>query len=236
MKNAWIYTITAVALVFIGGAVIAFNMIADNEAKKVALQEKIANAPKHIAPSQILDMSLVDPSKQNVSSEHFIDNFKLVDHNGDTVSNSITENKIYVTDYFFVKCGGICPRMTDQMMRVQDALKEDKDFVILSHTVWPEVDSVPVLKEYAEEHGAIDGKWYFLTGDKDELYRMARKSYFVLKPAAVKGKGDGNSDFIHTDQFVLIDRHKRIRGYYRGTDPEQVDKLINDAKYLLANE
>ncbi len=234
-KNTWIYTVGSVALIFLVCSFIGFKMISDNEAAKKKNQEKREAKPDVYAPADLIDKSLIDPSLLNSSSEHFVGDFTFIDQNGLEVDQSITEGKIYVADYFFTTCGGICPAMTKQMERVQEAFKDNDDVVILSHTVWPERDSVSVMKAYAEEHGAIDGKWFFLTGDKDELYNLARKSYFVLKPAAVKGKGDGESDFIHTNQFVLVDKNRRIRGYYKGTEFAEVSRLIKDMAYLLEN-
>ncbi len=229
------YTVGLVALIFLVSSFIGFKMIADNEAKKEKAKEEIEAKPDVYTPASLVDKSLVDPSLLHSTTEHFISDFTFLDQNRQEVNQSITEGKIYVADYFFTTCGGICPAMTKQMERVQAAFKDNDDVVILSHTVWPERDSVSVMKAYAEEHGAIDGKWYFLTGDKDELYSLARKSYFVLKPAAVKGKGDGESDFIHTNQFVLVDKNKRIRGYYKGTEFAEVSRLIKDMEYLLNN-
>jgi protein SCO1/2 len=138
-----------------------------------------------------------------------------------------------VADYFFTTCGSICPIMTGQMKRVQAAFLNNNDFLILSHTVWPEVDSVPQMLSYAKEKGVIRDKWHLLTGDKEKLYDLARKSYFVLKPAEAEDVGDGNSDFIHTNNFVLVDRKRQIRGYYDGTDSTEVSKLIKDIELLL---
>jgi protein SCO1/2 len=229
------YTVGAVALIFLVCSFIGFKMISDNEAARQKVQKDIAEKPEVYTPASLIDKSLVDPTLHHVSGEHFVGDFSFTDQNGMTVNQSVTEGKIYVADYFFTTCGGICPAMTKQMERVQAAFVDNPDVVILSHTVWPERDSVPVMKAYAEEHGAVDGKWFFLTGEKDDLYSLARKSYFVLKPAAVKGKGDGESDFIHTNQFVLVDKNRRIRGYYKGTEFAEVSRLIKDMEYLLEN-
>jgi protein SCO1/2 len=123
--------------------------------------------------------------------------------------------------------------MNDQMQRIQQAFKAETNFKILSFTVNPEVDTVEQLKRYAQEHQAIAGKWHFLTGEKTKLYEAARKYFFLLKKSEVENQGDVGSDFIHTNNFVLIDREQRIRGYYDGTNPKEVDKLIRDAKLIL---
>jgi protein SCO1/2 len=123
--------------------------------------------------------------------------------------------------------------MNDQMQRVQKAFKEETNFSILSFTVNPEVDTVEQMKRYAQEHHAIAGKWHFLTGEKTKLYDAARKYFFLLKKSEVENQGDVGTDFIHTNNFVLIDKQQRIRGYYDGTNAKEVDKLISDAKLIL---
>jgi len=162
---------------------------------------------------------------------HTIGNFSLTDQFGRNISDSITENKIYVADFFFATCKTICPKMSDQLERVQDKFKNDSDFVILSHSVNPEGDSVKVLFDYAKKHHAIKDKWFFLTGEKKQIYDLARKSYFIT---AMEGTG-GEDDFIHSEKFVLIDKAGCIRGFYDGTDRSDVSRLM-DELLLLMNE
>ncbi|MFN7014533.1 MAG: SCO family protein, partial [Bacteroidia bacterium] len=158
-----------------------------------------------------------------------IADFKLLKQNGDTVSLKNLDGKIYVADFFFTTCPTICPKMSDQMYRVYQKYLDNPNVVIVSHTVMPEVDSVPVLKAYADKYHAKSEKWIFLTGSKEEIYKLARKSYF-----AVITEGDGGiSDFIHTENFILVDKQKRIRGFYDGTSKEDVDRLIKEIGYLL---
>ena len=146
------------------------------------------------------------------------------------ISEKDLDGKIYVADFFFTTCPSICPAMSKQMLRVFDEFKDNQKIMVLSHTVMPEVDSVAVLKEYALRYGIdSDNKWLFLTGDKKEIYQLARKSYFA---AINEGNGD-KDDFIHTENFVLIDAKKRIRGFYDGTSKEEVEKLIEDIHILL---
>jgi protein SCO1/2 len=123
--------------------------------------------------------------------------------------------------------------MNAQMQRVQEAMKTEREFAILSFTVDPEVDTVEQLNRYATAHNANPKQWHFLTGEKKNLYRLARRSFFVLKPAEVKNQGDVGSDFIHTNHFVLVDQLSRIRGYYDGTNEQEVNALILDAQQLL---
>lgn len=178
-------------------------------------------------PSDI-NPDLVDKEQQS-NKPHRIADFNLLNQNGDTITLQNLEGKIYVTDFFFTTCPSICPKMSDQMHRVYETFLNNPDIVLLSHTVMPEVDSVPVLKAYAEKYYAKADKWMFLTGSKEEIYQLARKSYF-----AVISEGDGGiSDFIHTENFVLVDKQKRIRGFYDGTSKEDVDRLIKEIGYLL---
>lgn len=175
-----------------------------------------------------LNPELVDDDLKN-NKPHRIADFKLINQLGDTITLKNLEGKIYVADFFFTTCPTICPKMSDQMYRVYQKYKDNPDVLILSHTVMPEVDSVPVLKAYAEKYGADANKWIFLTGPKEEIYQLARKSYF-----AVISEGDGGvSDFIHTENFILVDKQKRIRGFYDGTSKEDVDRLIKEISYLL---
>jgi protein SCO1/2 len=123
--------------------------------------------------------------------------------------------------------------MNVEMQRVHEAYKKNDEVSMLSFTVNPEIDTVEQMKRYADEHNADSKKWHFLTGEKDKLYELARKSFFVLKPAESENQGDVGSDFIHTNNFVLVDQKMRIRGYYDGTNSKEVDRLIKDIDLLL---
>ncbi|MCC6383739.1 MAG: SCO family protein [Bacteroidia bacterium] len=159
---------------------------------------------------------------------HSLKDFNLITNRGDTVTQEILNNKIAIADFFFATCQTICPAMSNQLKRVQDKYQDDHNVIILSHTVDPVHDTPEKLQQYAESYGAIPGKWYFLTGDKKHIYELARKSYFL----AVSDGDGSNRDFIHSQQLVLIDSHKRIRGYYDGTNPEEVNQLIHDIRIL----
>lgn len=179
----------------------------------------------------MLNPELVDESKQGVSKNHKIADFNLIDQNGENFSTKDLEGKYYVTDFFFTTCPTICPDMSSQLVRVQNAYKENADFMIVSHSVTPDIDTPKVLLEYGKRYEADFNKWVFLTGDKKQIYDLARKSYFA---ATTEGDG-GPDDFIHTENFVLVDKEKRIRGFYDGTDAESVDQLITDIE-ILAQE
>lgn len=176
----------------------------------------------------MVNTQLVDSTVQHVRKYHEVADFKLVNQNGDTISQKDYENKIYITDFFFTTCQSICPNMTDHMVKIQEVFKDDPEVLLLSHTVTPEIDTVAQLKRYAEEKGVIDSKWNLVTGDKKQIYDLARKSYLVAKS---QGNG-GKYDMIHTENFALIDKERRIRKFYDGTDPEAIEELIEDIKLL----
>jgi protein SCO1 len=192
-----------------------------------------AEQPLKVLNPNDINPELVDSLLHGIGHGHTIQNFSFTNQYGETISQKTVQGKVYVVDYFFTTCGSICPIMTGQMKRVQAAYLNNDDLLILSHSVWPEVDTVEQLLRYAKEKAVVKGKWHLLTGNKKHLYDLARKSYFVLKPAEAEDVGDGNSDFIHTNNFVLVDRKRRIRGYYDGTDSTEVSKLIRDIDLLL---
>lgn len=180
-----------------------------------------------------LEPEMVDVDLLRVGRGHKIGSFEFSNQNNERITDADVKGKVFVAEYFFTTCGTICPKMNVQMQRVQKAYSGNKDLKILSFTVNPEVDDVAQMKSYAEGHGADDKQWWFLTGTKEKLYHLARTSFFVLKPAEAKNLGDVGSDFIHTNNFVLVDKKMRIRGYYDGTSVEEVDQLIHDIEHLL---
>jgi len=217
VKKSELITVAGVLLILIIGISLAYQYT--QPPKKL----KIYN-PADLNPA------LVDISKRDVTQMHRIADFALTNQNGSIISQKNFEGKIYVADFFFTTCQSICPIMTGQMSQIYDQFKENSDVMLLSHTVMPEVDSVPVLAKYAQKHKADALKWMFVTGDKKQLYELARKSYFAVLS---EGTGDEH-DFIHTENFILIDKEKRIRGFYDGTSEEDVDRLIEEIEILLA--
>ena len=159
---------------------------------------------------------------------HTVQPFSFINQFNDSVNKKTIANKIYVADFFFATCQSICPKMSSQLVHVQDAFKNDKDVLILSHTVNPLHDTVEVLNGYSQSYGAIKNKWHFLTGNKKEIYDMARYSYLV-NALEEDGSAEG---FLHSELFILVDKQKRIRGFYDGTDSVAVVKLISDIKLL----
>lgn len=181
-----------------------------------------------------VDPEMVDQDLLRVGMGHKIGNFNFENQLGKTITQQEVSGKVYVAEYFFTTCKSICPIMNKEMQRVYKVYKNDPSFRILSFTVDPDVDTVEQMNRYALEHGVSDDEsWHFLTGKKDELYQLARKSFFVLKPAEALNQGDAGSDFIHTNNFVLVDRQGRIRGYYDGTASEEVSQLIIDIEHVM---
>lgn len=168
-------------------------------------------------------------SKTKTETHHTIPSFTFTNQYNQLVTDKITEQKVYVTDFFFTTCQSICPIMSHQLERVYKNFKNRNDFLILSHTVNPETDSVSQLLQYAGQHGVTDRHWLFLTGNKKQLYQMARKGYLLNTE---EGNGD-EDDFIHTQNFALIDKEKHIRGFYDGTDSSEVTRLIHDIQILF---
>jgi len=176
----------------------------------------------------MVNKELVDTTVQYVRKYHKVPDFKLINQNGDTITQKDYKDKIYIADFFFTTCQGICPIMTDHMVKIQKEFKDDPEVLLLSHSVTPEIDSVAQLKKYAKEKGVIDEKWNLVTGDKKQIYDLARKSYLVAKS---QGNG-GKYDMVHTENFALIDKNKQVRGFYDGTNPEAIEQLVEDVKLL----
>lgn len=186
--------------------------------------------PKRLPVYQpnMVNPELVDIDMQYLRRGHVVADFALVNQNGDTITQEDYRDKIYVADFFFTTCPTICPLMTKNMAELQQEILEDEDVLLLSHSVTPQIDSVQQLKKYALEKGVNDAKWNLVTGDKKQIYELARQSYL-----AVKTTGDGGPfDMIHTENFILVDKERRIRGFYDGTDKRDVQRLLKDIRIL----
>jgi len=201
--------------------------------------DQVDNEPLPIFSPKDVNPELVDSSLHNrgigiQGGYHTISSFNLLDQLGRSVDETLLKDKIVVTDFFFVSCGSICPIMTKNLEKVHQLYQKNENIMILSHTVWPEMDSVSVLFDYAENHNANHDTWRFLTGDKKELYRLARNDYLVVPDVNDPNyQHGGEADFIHTENVVLVDQSQRIRGYYDGTSEEDIKRLINDIARLL---
>jgi len=178
------------------------------------------------SPSMVSE-ELVEEEIRYVKKYHRINPFSMVNQNGETVTEMNYSDKIYVADFFFTTCPNICPMMTANMLYIQEKLKED-DIMLASFSVTPEIDTVEVLKEYSLDKGVNDEKWNLMTGDREQIYNLARKSFLVAKEDPLGGE----NQMIHTENFVLIDKEKRIRGYYDGTKLEEMEKLLADIEIL----
>lgn len=201
--------------------------------------DQVDNEPLPIFSPKDVNPELVDSSLHNrgigiQGGYHTISSFNLLDQLGRSVDETLLKDKIVVADFFFVSCGSICPIMTKNLEKVHQLYQKNENIMILSHTVWPEMDSVSVLFDYAENHNANHDTWRFLTGDKKELYRLARNDYLVVPDVNDPNyQHGGEADFIHTENVVLVDQMQRIRGYYDGTSEEDIKRLINDIARLL---
>ena len=181
-------------------------------------------------PSDV-NPELVDTTVQYISKYHTISDFSFTNQNGKSITQKDYEGKIYVADFFFTSCKSICPKMTTNLVEVQKAFLDNSKVKLLSFSVMPDVDSVSVLKEYAKINSVIDSKWNLVTGDKKAIYAMARKSYLAVK----QGKPEELYDMVHTENFVLVDSKRRIRGFYDGTKKEEIKRLIEDINWLCGN-
>jgi protein SCO1 len=183
------------------------------------------------SPSMV-NPELVDSTVQYISKYHKIADFSFTNQNGKIVTQKDYENKVFVADFFFTTCGSICPKMTTNLVEVQKAFIHNPKVMLLSHSVMPDVDDVKILKQYAIKNGVIDSKWNLVTGDKKEIYTMARKSYLAVK----MGNPNELYDMVHTENFVLVDTKMRVRGFYDGTKTEDIAKLIEDINFLCEED
>jgi len=166
---------------------------------------------------------------KNKTLFHTIRPFNLISQENRIFTEKDIDGKICVADFFFTTCPGICPKMTKSMSNIQKEFIKDDEVLLLSHSVTPEKDSVSVLKKYAFEKNVNFKRWKLLTGNKNEIYDLGRKYYFVEEDEGIK---KGNDVFLHTENFILIDKQRHIRGIYNGLDPNSINNLINDIKIL----
>lgn len=192
-------------------------------------------SPRDINPE------LVDSTIQHIGNDHKIADFSFTNQNGKVITAKDYENKIYVADFFFTTCQTICPKMTDNMVWLQNQLKNNPDVKLLSFSVTPDIDTPEVLKKYAIDKGVDESRWNLVTGDKSSIYYLARKSYLVVKT----GNPAELYDMVHTENFVLVDKNKRIRGFYDGTNLDQptddpntknMKQLLEDILWLCENQ
>jgi len=171
----------------------------------------------------------IEKNNNQYQNIHTIPSFQFYDQNGNVVTNKTVAGKIYVANFFFTTCRGICPKMTSNMYLLQEAFKQDSCILFLSHSVTPESDSISVLKKYAIENKVNSNQWHLLTGSKGEIYNLAKKQYFAGDSVGYYQTGN---EFLHTENFILIDKHQRIRGVYNGTLLVEIDRIKEDINTL----
>lgn len=196
-----------------------------------------ALSPKKTLPiytPSMVNAELVDSLIQHQANkqEHHIADFCFINQNGDMITQKEYKDKIYVADFFFTTCQTICPIMTSNMLELQEKIKNNPKVMLLSHSVTPDIDSVPVLKSYAKEKGVIDSKWNLVTGNKRDIYAIARKSYLAVKTE----NASELYDMVHTENFILVDTKRRIRGFYDGTKKEDMNRLLENINWLCENK
>jgi protein SCO1/2 len=171
----------------------------------------------------------ITPNSPQEQEFHKIPDFKLVNQLGDTLSQKTFDSKIYITDFFFTSCPGICPQMTNSMVALQEKFKDDDLILFLSHSVTPTIDTVEELNKYANRFGVIANKWHLVTGDKTDIYNLGRNEYFVENDLGIP---KDINDFLHSENFLLIDKNKHIRGIYNGLNRASMAQLVIDIKAL----
>jgi protein SCO1/2 len=206
-------------------AFIFFACNSSNSAEEVDVPINVSALPYYHTPD-------FDPlwGVSNPDTLHTINDFNFTNQNGHSVTGQTVSDKIYLTNFFFTNCGGICPKMTRNMEKVQVAFEAEEDVLFLSHSVTPDADSVAKLKTYTSNFNVNDDRWHFLTGSKTKIYEMARQSYFAEE---LPGFNKDSTEFLHTEHFILIDRHKHIRGIYNGTVELEMERIIEDVNLLL---
>ncbi len=178
----------------------------------------------------------IPSDKSSYQAIHTVPAFSFLDQEGDTITEQSLSGKIVVADFFFTVCPGICPRLTKNMLQVQEKFTNDPSILLLSHSVTPDYDNITRLKEYATRNHINSSQWHLLTGDRKEIYSIARQGYFADEEAGLK---KGENEFLHTENFILLDHHRRIRGVYNGTNPSEVERMVEDIRILkreLPNE
>ncbi len=217
--RSWLLTVGSFLIILMGGMYFAYPLLKKKKVLKVY-------QPSDINPK------LVDDSKVGVDKDHTIADFTLVNQKGETFTQSVFDGKIYVANFFFATCPTICPIMSNHFAELQTTFDDEPKVMFISHSVTPEIDTVAALAEYGERYGVDPEKWILATGDKKEIYNIARKSYF-----AVLDEGDGGKqDFIHTENMILVDSKRRLRGYYDGTSSKDMERLEDEIRILLVEE
>nr|WP_299000344.1 SCO family protein [uncultured Allomuricauda sp.] len=208
-----------------------FAFLACTQSRKKEKVSRVATLPYYVDAS--FTPKWINPKSLDTLKIHQVPSFELINQLGDSIDERTFKDKIYVTDFFFTSCPGICPKMTNNMLLVQKEFEADEEVLLLSHSVTPDYDSVPILKHYADTKGVIPNKWHLVTGKRKDIYNLGRNGYFVEEDLGVP---KGEDDFLHTENFILIDRNKHIRGIYNGLNKTAIAQLIADIKTLKKEE
>jgi protein SCO1/2 len=195
------------------------------------IQKKLAQLPFFNKPD--FTPEWIEPGTNAYQAIHTIPSFLLLDQRGEAITEKTTAGKIYVANFMFTSCISICPLMTDNMKMLQARFAYDPEVLLLSHSVMPDIDSVARLKKYAEQKGIIATKWHVLTGNREAIYTLAKKHYFAGDSIGFYGN---QNNFLHTENFILVDKHRRIRGVYNGTLKFEMDRIIEDIELLKGEE
>jgi len=206
---------------------LVLNLVSSCKSEKLENQSRVNHLPYY--QEATFTPHWFAPDSDSLKQFHKIAPFQLMNQNGETITEKTFDDKIYVVDFFFTTCPGICPRMTASMAGLQADIIDFEDVLLLSHSVMPKYDSIAVLKEYAKEEGVVDNKWHLVTGDRDHIYDLGRTSYFVEEDLGLEKAPD---DFLHTENFVLIDKQKHIRGIYNGLNKTSIRQLLKDISSL----
>lgn len=169
------------------------------------------------------------PNSKKLTDFHKISDFKFMNQLGEFVTQEDMKGKIYVASFFFTSCPGICPKMRSQLANVQTEFRDNNDVYIISHSIQPENDTVEVLQDYADENDIQAGKWHLVTGKREDIYTIAREDYFANEDL---GEYVSNNDFLHTENIVLVDHNRHIRGIYNGLNKTSINHLITDINTL----
>jgi protein SCO1/2 len=213
-------------ILFLIGLII--SVLSCNAPEKVEKDSRV-NVLPYYQDATFTPVWMKKEDKKMLQNFHQIPAFRLQNQNGEWITDKKFENKIYITDFFFTSCPGICPKMTNNMLVLQEVFKEDSDVLLLSHSVTPTRDSVAVLAKYAEIKSVDASKWDLVTGNREDIYNLGRNFYFVEEDLGLEKAAD---DFLHTENFVLIDQNKHIRGIYNGLNATAIQQLIGDVKTL----
>lgn len=199
-----------------------------NKAEKKEKESRVEELP-YYQDANFTPVWIKKGDKASLKNFHQIPTFKLQNQEGRWITEQKFKDKIYITDFFFTSCPGICPKMTNNMLVLQEAFEKEEDVLLLSHSVTPEYDSVPILAHYAMVKGVEASKWDLVTGEREEIYNLGRNFYFVEEDLGLEKAAD---DFLHTENFVLIDQNRHIRGIYNGLNETAIQQLITDVKTL----